>query len=338
MNKKANHPYTLGIDISKKTLDLCLAYHNKPIYQGKVNNTACGLIELQKKLKSLKINLKETLFCCENTGIYNSPLLVFTQKNHLNLWIETPLTIKKSIGFARGKSDKADAQRIANYAYRYQDQCRLWAPPQKGIAQLQKLWNHRKNILKSQTQIKQNLTEIKTMQGKAAYKEAHAYYKNILCEIEKSLKKVEKAIKETLASDSYLQNIQQVITSVDGVGDVTAIYLMVVTNGFKTLNDPRKLACYAGLAPFPYTSGTSVKGREKVSPFANKELKKLLHLCAVSLLKMENTFSDFIERKKKQGKHIMSILNAVRNKILHTICACVRKNEKYEKNYTNALA
>ncbi len=152
------------------------------------------------------------------------------------------------------------------------------------------------------------------MQGKAAYKEAHAYYKNILCEIEKSLKKVEKAIKETLASDSYLQNIQQVITSVDGVGDVTAIYLMVVTNGFKTLNDPRKLACYAGVAPFPYTSGTSVKGREKVSPFANKELKNLLHLCAVSLLK------------------------AVRNKILHTICACVRKNEKYEKKYTNALA
>ena len=107
---------------------------------------------------------------------------------------------------------------------------------------------------------------------------------------------------------------------------------------FKTLNDPRKLACYAGVAPFPYASGTSIKGREKVSPFANKELKALLHLCAVSLLKMKNTFSDFIERKKKQGKHIMSILNALRNKILHTICACVRKNEKYEKNYTNSLA
>ena len=338
MNKKVNYPCILGIDISKKTLDICLTDHNKSIYECKVNNTACGLKELQKKLKALKISFKDVLVCCENTGIYTSPLLVFAEKNQLNIWVETPLTIKKSLGLTRGKSDKADAQRIAKYAYRYQDQYRPWTPPQKGIARLKKLWKHRKGLLKNQTQIKQNLTEIKAMEGKTAYKETYAYHKDSLCGIEKSLKKVEKALKETLESDKYLQNLKQIITSVDGVGEVTATYLMVLTNGFTTLNDPRKLACYAGVAPFPYASGTSIRGREKVSPFANKELKSLLHLCAVSLLKMNNTFSEFIERKKQQGKHIMSILNALRNKILHTICACVRKNEKYEKNYTNSLA
>jgi len=69
-----------------------------------------------------------------------------------------------------------------------------------------------------------------------------------------------------------------------------------------------------------------------------RSLKTLLHLCAVSLLKMKNQFTDFVDRKKAEGKHMMSILNALRNKLLHTICACVRKNEKYEKNYAKSLA
>ena len=72
--------YIMGIDISKKELDVCLTNDNKPIYQGKVNNTTRGLKTLQKKLKSLKISLEEILVCCENTGIYNSPLLVFYAK------------------------------------------------------------------------------------------------------------------------------------------------------------------------------------------------------------------------------------------------------------------
>lgn len=338
MKKKTNYKYIMGIDISKKELDVCLTNDNKPIYQGKVDNTTRGLKTLQKKLKSLKISLEEILVCCENTGIYNSPLLVFTQNNKLNLWLETPLTIKKSLGLTRGKSDKADALRIATYAYRHQDQYRPWTPPTRSIEKLQKLWKRRKNILKVETQLKQNLTEIKAMQGRAAYKEAQRSYQGTLQGAQKDLKQVEKEIKETLSSDKELQRLHKVITSIDGVGTTTAVYLIVLTGGFKTLNNPRKLACYAGVAPFPYASGTSIRGREKVSTFANKELKTLLHLCAVSLLKMKNRFTDFIDRKKAEGKHIMSILNSLRNKLLHTVCACVRKDEIYEKNYTNSLA
>jgi transposase len=338
MKNKTNYEFILGIDISKKQLDVCLTNDNKLLYQGKVDNTVQGLKTLQKKLKSLKISLDKILFCCENTGIYNSPLLVFTKKNELNLWLETPLTIKKSLGLTRGKSDKADALRIATYAYRYQDNYRPWTPPKKSIEKLQKLWKRRQNILKVQTQLNQNLKEIKSMQGQLAYKEAQRSYQGILQGAKKDLKQVEKDLKEALVSDKEIANLHEIITSIDGVGTTTAIYLIVLTQGFKTLNDPRKLACYAGVAPFPYTSGTSVRGKERISPFANQELKKLLHMCAVSVLRMKNKFIDFVNRKKKEGKHIMSIINALRNRILHTICACVRKNEKYDKNYTNSLA
>ena len=338
MKKKTNYEFILGIDISKKDLDIYLTRHNNAIYQDKIANTAQGFKMLLQKLKSFKIDTQDILVCCENTGIYNSPLLVFTQKNKLNLWVETPLAIKKSLGLTRGKSDKADAQRIATYAYRFQDQYQPWTPPQKSIAKLERVWKNRQKIVKMETQIKQSLTEIKTMQGQVAYKEAKKYYQNILAGIKKDLKQVEKDLQATLKSDKELAHLHEIITSVDGVGTITAIYLIVLTKGFKTLNNPRKLACYAGIAPFPYRSGTSIRGQEKVSPYANKELKSLLHLCAVSVLKMKNQFTDFVDRKKAEGKHIMSIINALRNRILHAICACVRKNEKYDKNYMNSLA
>ena len=338
MKNQLNYQYTLGIDISKKKLDYALKHHNKLIHQGEIPNTLEGLKTLKKILKKLKIDLSKILFCCENTGIYNSPILVFAGESKINLWLETPYTIKNTLGLARGKNDKADAERIATYAYRYQDEFRPWTPPKEVITKLQNLWKRRKTVLKLRTQLKQNLNEIKDMQGKSAYNEAKKSFQHSLQGLEKDFKKIEVDLKETLKSDKDLQRLHTVITSVPGVGTVTAIYLIVLTEGFRRLNDPKKLVCYGGVAPFPYQSGTSIKGKEKVSPFANKELKTLLHLCAVAILKMDNKFKDFYDKKIEEGKHVMSVINALRSKIIHVICACARKDEEYDKNYTNSLA
>ncbi len=337
MENQINYKHIIGIDISKMHLDLCLTHNNKPIYQARITNSHQGFKVLEKKLKSLKIKLDQVMFCCENTGIYNHCLLDFIQKKQAHLWLENPLTIKKSLGLTRGKSDEEDAKRIATYAFRYQDKYKPWQPPTKRIVQLTKLWRRRRRLVKQQTQIQQYLTDVKAMEGKSAYMEEKRGYQITLSAIKKNIKQVEQDLKNILASDKELDHLHKIITSVDGVGRLTAIYLILVTEGFKRLNDPRKLACYAGVAPYPYRSGSSVKGRDSISPFANKELKKMLHLCAVSLLRMQNSFTDFVARKKKEGKHMLSILNSLRNKILHVVCACVRKNVMYTKNYVNSL-
>ena len=106
MKKKFNYETIIGIDISKKTLDICLTNNNEPIFQTKIDNTAQGLKSILKKLKSLHIRLEETLFCCENTGIYTSPLLFFAQKHTLNLWVENPLSSSKTCHACGRKQDK----------------------------------------------------------------------------------------------------------------------------------------------------------------------------------------------------------------------------------------
>ena len=127
-------------------------------------------------------------------------------------------------------------------------------------------------------------------------------------------------------------------TLLDGVGDITAAYLIVVTNNFKLAKSGKAHACYAGLAPFEYQSGSSVRGRSRVSYFANKSLKSLIHMGAISSLFHSEEMKAYYERKVNEGKHKMVVINAIRNKIIRRIYACVTKGKKYEKNYMRSLA
>ena len=105
--------------------------------------------------------------------------------------------------------------------------------------------------------------------------------------------------------------------------------MIVHTDGFQKFSEARQFASYCGVAPFPYSSGTSLKGRNKVSPLANKGIKAILHLCAVSVIKNSTEMKEYYQRKLATGKHKMCVLNAVRNKILHRIFAVIKREQPY---------
>ena len=116
-----------------------------------------------------------------------------------------------------------------------------------------------------------------------------------------------------------------------------ATTLLILTNEFKSINDPRKMACHCGVAPFTFSSGKSIRGRTKVSHRAHKPMKALLNLAARSAVSSPGELRDYYERKVAEGKNKMLALNAIRNKIIHRVFACVRDGRKYEKIYTSAL-
>ena len=91
------------------------------------------------------------------------------------------------------------------------------------------------------------------------------------------------------------------------------------------------MACYSGVAPFKYQSGTSIKGRAKVSHLANKSIKALLHMAAISVIRLDGDLAGYYHRKVAESKHKMLVLNAVRNKILKRVYSCIRENRNYEK-------
>ena len=154
----------------------------------------------------------------------------------------------------------------------------------------------------------------------------------------KDRKAIDKAIEHLIESDEQLKSLFGLISSVPGIGPATATEVLIATNEMKTITEPKKMACHAGVAPFEYRSGSSVRGRPGVSQHARKRLKSLFHLAAMSSIRVKGELQDYYQRKVKEGKNKMLVLNAVRNKLIHRIYAVVERGEKYDKNYTPALA
>ncbi len=155
--------------------------------------------------------------------------------------------------------------------------------------------------------------------------------KHSLAALNKDLKNIETKIIEIINEDENLKQLYKLITSVVGIGFVTAINLLVYTNGFTVMKDARKLACYCGVAPFEYSSGSSIRGRTKVHFMANKKLKCNLHMASLSAVKLDADLKMYYERKVAEGKSKLSVLNAVKNKLLARVIAVVNKQELYVK-------
>ncbi len=149
---------------------------------------------------------------------------------------------------------------------------------------------------------------------------------------------VQKQIHQLIEQDSELKRLFELLTSIDGIGPVTATELILSTKAFTDGRSAKQFASFAGVAPFPYQSGSSIRGRTKVSPLADKYMKKLLHLSAMGAVRTPGQLQDYYQRKVKEGKNKMLVLNAVRNKLVHRVFALVRTNQKYDKNYTYSFA
>jgi len=98
---------------------------------------------------------------------------------------------------------------------------------------------------------------------------------------------------------------------------------------FTVFESSRKFACYAGIAPFEYRSGTSIRGRTKVSHLANKTMKTLLNLAALTAVKTDPQIKQYYQRKIKEGKNPMLILNNVRNKLVARMFTTVKRQTPY---------
>lgn len=329
--------FFIGIDVSKKTLDFAVRDQKQHLFHIKVDNSSAGLEMFKEKCVASNVAIEYSLICCEHTGIYSQNILNLAAQENLALWLESSLRIKRSLGLQRGKSDKIDAIRISEYAYRYSDKAKIWKPERQIIIKLRQLVALRKRLLNAKSALKVPLFEVADFQDKKLQKEMEKLNKKPIDALEKQILEVEKRINELIKKDESLSHLYSLVTSVEGVGKVVFWEMVITTNEFKLFNCPRKFACYSGVVPFEHSSGISIRGGTRVSHVANKQMKKLLHMAALSVVSKQSELADYYHRKVEQGKNKMSVINAVRNKIIHRVFACIREDRKYEKNYIPGL-
>lgn len=331
--------YFVGIDIAKATLDWAIYDGKKMVLQTSTPNSVTGIKTALRLLKALPDwHPEQAVFCMEHTGIYNAHLLDFLHKLHFPIWLESSLQIKKAGGLQRGKTDSIDAQRIAEYAYRFRDQLRLWAPPRQVVQKLTLLSATRQRLISVYNQLAGPLAEQQGFIDPTLCKQLSKHCQASITALEQDRKSIEKAIDALIKADSYLSQLFELVMSVPGIGKATTIEIVIATNEMKTIAEPKKMACHAGVAPFNYQSGSSVRGRPGVSQHARKRLKSLFHLGAMSAIRAKGELQDYYQRKVKEGKNKMLVLNAVRNKLIHRVYAVVARGQKYDKNYLSSLA
>lgn len=196
-----------------------------------------------------------------------------------------PLRIKKAGGFERGSDDKTAAVKIALYALRHQDEAKFWKPADSSIEKIRNLIAQRDRVINSINQLSVPVEELKQSGSTEEAKTLEKLQKPALKALQKTKDAVEALITKTIGQDEQINKKIKLVESISGIGPVTAVALLVYTKGFDSFSTAKELVCYCGVVPFNKSSGSSVRYKSTVSPFANKKLKKLLHLCPVSYQK-----------------------------------------------------
>lgn len=331
--------YFVGIDVSKRSLDLAVVQNGQVMLQDKIENGPKAIRSfLSGLIKERGISSGQMLVCLEHTGIYNAHVLEVFWKKGIKICLEPAVKIKGTLGIVRGKTDKIDAQRIAIYAFKNACELAFWQPDRLVIQKLKAMLSLRNRMVRTKNQLLVPLQESTGFLDKSIIKELSKAGRRAIESIKKEIDQVDKQIKLLIQQDQSVSTQVDQITSVPGIGPVTALNMIITTGEFNRIKDPKKFACYAGVAPFEHSSGSSIRGKTRVSPKANMAMKTLLHLAAMSAITSSSELKAFYTRKVAEGKNKMSVLNAVRNKLISRAFACVNQGRTYQKEYSNALA
>jgi transposase len=328
----------IGVDVSKPFFDAALMavinHQKQAIESAHFENTELGLKAFEKWLKSHKVSFdKNTVLVIENTGIYHRLLWSFCNKINLQIHIGNAAHIKWSFGIARGKNDKIDAIRLCKYACKEADELEMSHSLNPKLMELKDLQTSRTRLLSQKNANETYLKELKDVNDKTTQKALEQAYKTAIEGLKKSIAAIEKLIKDLIKADNTLQKSYDLLLSVPGIGNITAIYLIVCTNNFAGNISGKQLASYAGVAPFDNSSGTSIKKPQKVHKMANKELKKILHMGAMSVIHCNPEMKQYYDRKIAEGKHALSVINAIKNKLVLRAVAVIKSQTVYVDNF-----
>lgn len=324
--------FTLGIDVSKLTLDLHCYEKNLHI---KIVNGSEGFQALQKWCKDEGIDLKQSLIGMEYTGGYEYKLLKFCETKQILCSRISGLAIKKSLGIVRGKNDKVDARRIAQYVWEKQASLSLQGPLNPTIVKLRSLLSFRKRLVRESAGYKATWKERKSMFPIKSNDLLIQMMQKKIKANDVLVKKLEKEMLTLIQSDAQILKNYHIVSSIKGIGKINALMTIVYTENFTCFSCARSYAVYVGVVPFDHSSGTSLKGRKRVSHLANKELKQELNQAAKSAMEWNSDIKLYAQQKMKT-KPYKVVLNNIKFKLILRMFSLVKRGAFYVDNYKYA--
>jgi transposase len=308
-----------GIDISKDFFDV--ATDQGDHFQ--LENSKAGFKQLKKKLP------KGSVCIMEVTGVYHYRLAVYIYESGIAVSVVNPIRIKRfmEMHLRRNKTDKADAEMICQYGMN--QELSMWSPPEEYLQKSRMIMDHISSYIKSRTMFKNRLHATKT----------HAFSCSILTrKLEQTIRQLDKTISELEASlEELIKEHEQenltLLKQIPGLGQKTAIMLLILTEGFTRFDNAKQFSNFVGLAPIHRQSGSSVRGRSRISKQGNPLMRNLLFMCSFNACKCNKACKDLYERIVAKGKSKKLALIAVANKLIKQVFGIMNNKLNYDPEY-----
>ncbi len=328
----------LGVDVAQNELVVTLGRMfddlTIELYAHKVfRNTEKGILTLLdwvKKLADPEVNVR---FVMEATGVYHQKFAFYLDAQDYEVSIVLPNKISNYIRTLENKTitDKSCSEAIAQFGL--ERKLDRWHKPKKIYRTLQQLTRERDQIVMERVMVKNQLH--------AEQAEAEPNQRSVerLNERMRLLNKHEKEIKSDLSeiinSDRILKSEITNICSITGIGELTATIVLAETNGFELIRNKKQLTSYAGLDVKEKQSGTSIKGKPRISKKGNRHLRKAMYLPSLSAVKHDENFRNvYVRIVSRQGIKMKGLV-AVQRKLLEMIYVIYKSKNEYQKDYTD---
>lgn len=324
--------YFIGIDIASEdfTVSVCTAPGRDVVSKEKIPNNHGGFEEYVAWLCKQGIAVEESITCMENTGVYTEHLCYFLHEKGYAVIVEPAHKVKRAF-HELSKSDRIDARQIAEYAYRFKDQLSVWKPNDEIYEQIKVLYATREHLT---GQLIANENALKAIRKKVIQTPvANKTYEKLDKELKYRIAIIDKEIDSLIDKNPTLKRLADLADSVPGVGKLLSGHLIVITEGFTTNMEYKKLGSFLGIAPHEHTSGKTVYRRSRSTQHGNPAVRKLLHLAARSVATHVEEFRIYYLRKLAEGKPKMVIYNNIANKLIKIVLAVVRSGTGYVKTY-----
>lgn len=318
--------HILGIDISKSTYDVALQDVDDTYATGHFTNSQLGFHSLLKWLQNH--NVESLHVCMEATGRYGHALAAFLVVEGFDVSMVNPARIRAygQSKLMRSKTDKMDAILIADFCAT--QSLPLWNPPSVFRSELQSLTRYINELKNARSQEKNRQ---KSDVPSAAVKHVIQEHIDFL---DQKIKQVEKEIKDLLDSEDVLREQFELLTSIPGIGLITAATFLAEVPDVASFRQARHLASYAGLCPRQHLSGSSVRKKSRLSKTGNSYLRQTFYMPAVALMRGHNPLlQPLIERMREEGRKPMVIIGAIMRKLLHLAYGVLKTGKPFDPNY-----
>lgn len=316
----------IGVDISKKSFDLFF----KPLeLHVKISNNNQGFRNFQQLLQKHLTAQMQVMVIMEHTGQYSLQWELFLQNHAIPFCKVSSLHIKRSMGLTRGKTDRIDSERIAQFGCRHYDQLKVDPKVDPSILELRDMISYRSSLVRESQGQQCRLKEYKATHTSCSTTPFYKLQVKRLKELKLIIKQMDDMIRGLIEHNAALAKSARLLRSIKSIGPVISSAMIAVTGNFTRFTDARKFNCYAGIAPFPYESGSSIKGRTKVSHLANKQLKALLNLAAFNAIQRNEELKTYYLKRTAEGKKAMAVINIIRAKLVARMFAVVKRGTPY---------